>query len=211
MSDDVADFVRERGITEILHFTHHQGLTGILGSRLVHPRSQLRQDQLLEFVALENAAKRQDTAWLDYVNLSISRINGTFFEICSNRWHSDLDWRVLSFDPEILSHDGVWFTTTNNIYPSARRAQGVQGLSALFADVVLGRYKARLTREGLDDSLPTCIQAEVLYRGSLSTDFLRKIYVRSEDDEDDVVAQCQVLNHQGIEVLFDPSVFAPGA
>jgi hypothetical protein len=57
------------------------------------------------------------------VNLSISRINARLFNISAKNWHRALDgwWAVLSFDPLILTHDGVVFATTNNAYPGVIR------------------------------------------------------------------------------------------
>jgi hypothetical protein len=126
----VDEIVEARGIMEVLHFTTSVGLVGILDSRAVKPRARLPMDKRLEFIFRPNAAFRKDAEWLDHVSLSLSRINSEFFGK-SRIWHRDLDiwWCILSFRPEILTHRGVVFTTTNNKYNVAVRKVAQQGLS----------------------------------------------------------------------------------
>src|ERR1700694_4667317 len=76
-----------RGITEIVHFTTIHGAVGILASKTLKSRRRLPRDQYLERVYRPNALNRsRDAAWLDYVSLSISRINDWMFDT-SERWH----------------------------------------------------------------------------------------------------------------------------
>ena len=120
-----------------------------------------------------NAKIRKDSAWLDYVNLSIERINDWMFET-SQRWHAreDNPWVVLSFHPRILGHGGVVFTTTNNIYPKCSRGQGLAGFEAMFANEVIGRYGEVHGRSSKQQAWPTDRQAEVLYPKQLSCEHL---------------------------------------
>ena len=114
---EVVTEAKQRGVTQVVHFTTVRGAVGVLGSGFVKSRKRLPKDEHLEFVYRRNAKFRKDTAWLDYVNLSIERINDWMFG-ASVRWHATEGnpWVVLSFDPQILAHPGVVFTTTNNIY-----------------------------------------------------------------------------------------------
>lgn len=205
---DVVAAARRRGITEVVHFTTIHGAVGILASRLLKSRKRLPRDKYLEHVYRPNAKCRSgDAAWLDYVNLSISRINDWMFDT-SERWHiaDGVSWVVLSFTVEILGHPGVVFTTTNNIYPACRRGEGVEGFNRLFDDVVLGRYSARHTRAGLPESFTTDRQAEVLYPSELSIDFLQRIDVQVAEAADDVEG---ALGGLGLElsVRHAPEVF----
>jgi hypothetical protein len=205
----IQDVIHERGITEVLHFTTNKGLVGILYSGAVKPRARLPEEKTLEHIYTPNAAFRKDVPWLDYVNLSIGRINCQFFE-AARRWHRDRDisWCILSFDPAVLTHGGVCFTTTNNIYPTTRRGRGEAGLNALFEQVVYARYGARIDRpSNLELSFPTCEQAEVLYPGDLSTRFLRKVYVARHEDHDDVCGQLAALGLPPLDTVVDPKVF----
>ncbi|HSH60418.1 MAG TPA: DarT ssDNA thymidine ADP-ribosyltransferase family protein [Acidimicrobiales bacterium] len=205
---EVVEAARRRGITEIVHFTTIQGAVGILASRRVKSRQRLPSDRYLEHVYRPNAKTRsRDAAWLDYVNLSISRINDWMFDT-SERWHiaDGVSWVVLSFTIEILGHPGVVFTSTNNIYPACRRGEGLDGFSRLFDDVVLGRYSTRHTRHGLSDYFTTDRQAEVLYPGELSIDHLQRIDVQVEEALYDIEGALGGLGLQ-VPVRHAPEVF----
>ncbi len=206
---DVVEAAIERQITNIVHFTTMKGVTGILAKNMVRSRERLPHDEYLEHVYSPNVNTRKDEKWLDYVNLSITRINDNMFG-ASERWHIDEynPWAVLSFKPEILGHPGVVFTTTNNIYPACRRAEGLCGFEQLFADFVLGRHNTRHNRDSKPANWPTDRQAEVLYPGELSCDYLQRIDVQLGESVD---AVCGILGGLGllgrIEVRHAPEVF----
>jgi hypothetical protein len=206
----IDEIIQRRGIEEVLHFTTNRGLLGALHSGSVKSRSRLEKDKQLEFIFSANAAFRKDEAWLDYVSLSISRINRQFFSVAAGRWHRDKDlwWCILSFSPIILTHEGVYFTTTNNIYPSVRRGRGADALEATFADRIVGRYGAIIHRPAnMPAALTTCEQAEVLYPRQVPTSFLQRIYVATDDDSDEVYGQLQALMHEEIEISVSPKKF----
>ena len=184
---EVEQAARRRGITDVVHFTTLRGVVGVLASGALKSRARLPSDQYLEHVYRPNAELRKDRAWLDYVNLSIQRINDWMFGT-STRWHAadDNPWVLLSFDVAVLSHPGVVFATTNNIYPSCLRAEGPGGFSRLFDAEVEGRYGQLHSREGKRESWPTDRQAEVLYPGELSCEHLRRVDVQMVKTEDAV-------------------------
>lgn len=204
---EVVVAARERGITDVVHFTTTNGALGVLACRALKSRVRLRETQYLEHVYRPNSNIRKDEDWLDYVNLSISRINEWMFD-SSVRWHSDDDisWVVLAFDPEILSHPGVVFATTNNIYPKCRRTEGLDGFNDLFADKVAGRYGKEHTRAGKLDCWPTDRQAEVLYPHKLSCRYLRRIDVRSAETTDVLAGMLGGLNLE-VPIRHAPEAF----
>lgn len=206
----IEEVIKKRGITEVLHFTTNLGLLGTLHSKALKSRKRLGTDAQLAYIFSPNAAFRKDTAWLDYINLSISRINTQFFDVSSGRWHRDRDiwWCILAFDPVILTHKGVYFSTTNNIYTGVQRGTGSTGLDSIFAKVVKRWEGNTVVRpNSLDDAIPTCEQAEVLYPGELSTDYLRKVYVVSGDDQDEAYGQVSAVVHKRIPVIIDQDKF----
>ena len=183
----IAGEVEGRGISQIVHFTTVRGAVGILATQAVKSRKRLPEEKYLEYVYRPNAVTRKDVEWLDYVNLSIERINDWMFDH-SERWHvgTGNPWVLLSFHPRILTHPGVVFTTTNNIYPSCRRAEGLDGFLQMFTEPVYGRYNVRHNRTNKLASWPTDRQAEVLYPGELSCDHLQRIDVQLEEALDDI-------------------------
>jgi hypothetical protein len=207
----VEDIVRRRGITEILHFTTNLGLVGILDSRFLKSRQRIENDQRLEHIFSPNAAFREkDADWLDYVNLSISRVNSKFFAISKNHWHRDRDlwWCVLSFEPIILTHEGVYFTTTNNIYTGVQRGIGPAALEAMFAKNITRWTGYTVVRDpALPAQFPTCEQAEVLYPREVSSTCLQRVYVSRDEDADEVYGQVEALNHSKFPVTVFPKMF----
>ena len=205
---EVTIAAKQRGVREVLHFTTVRGAIGVLASGALKSRERLEHDDYLEHVYKPNAPIRKDPAWLDYVSLSISRINDWMFE-SSERWHAaeDNPWVVLSFDPEILGHPGVVFATTNNIYPACKRAEGLAGFKRLFADQVHGRYDELHDRTNKRPEWPTDRQAEVLYPGELSCDHLQRIDVQVEATIDKVEGIKGGLNLDDVPVLYAPEVF----
>ena len=206
---EVLDAAQKRGITDVVHFTTTTGALGILASGAVKSRERLPEDKYLEQVYKPNAPFRKDVKWLDYVNLSIQRINDWMFG-SSERWHHDEDvsWVTLSFNPEILSHPGVVFTTTNNIYPRCKRSEGLEGFSQMFSDLVAGRYNSQHVRANKLDSWTTDRQAEVLYPGELSIEHLQRIDVQTEDGWDRIHGMMGGLNlNMDVLVRHAPEVF----
>lgn len=209
MSSTLEQRVTERGIDNVLHFSTNRGLTGILASGAVKPRSRLEDDQYLEFIFEPNAEFRKDRAWLDFVNLSLGAINASFFEVCANKWHAgrNIFWVVLAFPPEILLHPGVHFATTNNIYTGVARGAGSSGFEALFAPEVVRWTGTRVRRpRGLPAHLPTDEQAEVLYPGDLSTVLLRTIFVPTVEAHDLVSGQLAIFPHADVQVIVEPNL-----
>jgi hypothetical protein len=205
----VAEIARQRGVEEVIHFTTNRGLAGILYSKAIKSRERLREEETLEFIFSPNADTRKDVAWLDYVNLSITGINSHFFE-ASERWHrpEDIWWCVLSLAPEVLTHEGVYFTTTNNIYTSVLRGVGPETFGSLFAERIVRWRNNVVTRDPASPlNYVTCEQAEVLYPGEVPVDFLKKIYLVSDEIADEVHGLVSVLGYKDIEIVVKPEVF----
>lgn len=204
---DVVVAAEKRGIKDVVHFTTLSGAVGVLATKAVKSRFRLREEEYLEHVYNPNTPSRKDQAWLDYVNLSIGRINDWIFG-SSNRWHAAKNnpWVVLSFYPRILGHPGVVFTTTNNIYPSCRRAEGLAGFSQMFADTVRGRYNTLNDRRDKQSDWPTDRQAEVLYPGELSCEHLQCIDVQKEETYDSIHGMLGILD-LSVPVRYTPEVF----
>jgi hypothetical protein len=197
-----------RDVQELVHFTLHNNLIGILASGYLKSKYRAERDEQVEHVYLPNAPGRsRDYEWIDYANLSVTRINSWLFGSSKNRWHQDSSWVVLSFDPIILSHPGVVFATTNNAYPECRRAEGLSGLQRLFDDPVVAYNGRRSTRSGLPLNRSTDQGAEVLYPGQLSIEYLRRIYVQTEHAFDDVHGVCAGIG-LSIEIAHEPTMFS---
>ncbi|MEA9859103.1 DarT ssDNA thymidine ADP-ribosyltransferase family protein [Xanthomonas campestris pv. raphani] len=213
----IADQVRARGISEVVHFTTNRGLVGMLASGYLYSRHQLSDDKYLEHQWMANSAFRPESAegfdkkenWIDYVNMSISEINSRFL-LVSSRWHQDSDywWVILSFDPIIMSGLGVYFATTNNGYDLCNRAIGEAGFESLFIPEVRRKPPSwRALRGSREPHLPTCEQAEVLYPGKVSLQALRKVYVREGEQADRVEGWLREFRMTRVEVIVSDQKF----
>jgi hypothetical protein len=197
-----------RGVTQVVHYTSQRGIMGSLRKGSVLSRERVANDPDLAYI-FEGVWDRKDPDWIDYISLSISRTNLDLFRR-SRKNHPDWWWGVLSFDPAVLDHEGVWFTTTNNIYPPCLRGQGREGFDAMFAErVPFGYYGSEhWRRSDHPGELTTDPAAEVLYRGALSLEHLRTIYVPAKEQRRMVHAWCETFECDEPPVEVDPSVFA---
>jgi hypothetical protein len=195
-----------RGVEELLHYTTQKGVHGTVAAAAILSRARLDDDEYLEHIR-KGVWPRKDHAWIDHISLSVTSINSLLWN--QSRWHHpDMWWAVFSVSPRILDDDGVWFTTTNNIFPSVCRGQGVAGFEAMFADPVVGRNGVRLTRAGLPRSQPTDRAAEVLYPARIPTDNVERVYVAEAEHRRYVLAWCDALEHRELCVEIRPDIFA---
>lgn len=214
--------ITERGITEVLHFTTNRGLIGSLASHNLLSRPLLGEEAYLRHVLQLNSKVRPEESalfdktedWLRFVNLSISEINRRFLDASRNcHTNNDVWWCILAFDPVIMTHNGVWFTTTNNGYDQCQRAQAKDGFDALFVPSIRRKKHGysgnpwNVRRLMRDPSLPTCEQAEVLYPESLSLEHLTTVYVEKAEHHDIVVGWLQDFNYSNVKVLILPQKF----
>ncbi len=215
-SKKISDCARDRGITEVVHFSTNLGLTGCLHSGCVLPRSRLRAEEKLERILTLNAPFRAEEAdwfdktqsWINYVNLSISEITTNLFR-ASLRWHEgkDIYWLIMAFGIALLDDPGVFFTTTNNIYPLTERSTGLLGFKAMFAPVVRRKIGWQANRGARAANLTTCEQAEVLYPDGLAMSHLSRVYVRIGDEADRVHAILAQFGREEVEVVVDDRKF----
>lgn len=185
---------RARGIEEAVHFTTDPGLLGAIRKGELLSRARVQDDPDLAFI-FQAVWPTKAHVWVDYISLSLGRINRSLYDRAVNNLQ-DRWWAVLAFDLEILDHDDVWFATTNNAYEDVcRRAQGVDGLEALFGRrIEWGHHGSVHVRpDDAPQHRTTDPQAEVLYPGAIALQHLRAVYVGEDQYRDLVVAWCDVL------------------
>ena len=202
----VSERARERGIQEIVHYTSEKGVMGTINKKALLSRKRVEEDEEVDYI-FEGIWERKDPEWVDYISLSISRVNLDLFKR-SRKNFPDFWWAILSFAPEILDHDGVWFTTTNNIYPPCRRGTSIDGFEDMFSEPIPWGYYGYEKRRvlGTDDAWPTDRAAEVLYPGSIPLEHLQRIYVPGKQHRRLVKAWMEIYGIEDlpIEVGLDP-------
>ena len=210
----IPEIIESRGIERIVHFTTNLGALGVLATKSLKARARLREDELLVNVAKMNAKDRsRDVKWHDFVNFSVTNINTSFFG--ASTWeHRDKDywWCILAFDPIILTHPGVWFATTNNMYSGVLHGQDADGLAALFKPTITQWHSYKEHRVvnrpiGFSSNQTTCLQSEVLYPGQISTQYLRTIFVRDHESSDELAGQVAAVAHPLVTIEVRPDLF----
>jgi hypothetical protein len=162
-SERIRQFVQERNITSLHHFTRIENLPGILTSgiipRAAHPDGiQYNDDQRLD-------------DFLDASSFSVSFPNYKMFYRyrCLN---PNLNWAILAISPEtLIDHPCLFFPTNAASYrfrqenDGERNARmGLAGLTSMFFDEPAGLREDR----GLPLAWTTDPQAEVLVFGTIN-------------------------------------------
>jgi hypothetical protein len=198
-----------RGITEVLHFTTQKGVLGAIRKQALLSRVQVQDDPDLAFI-FTAVWPRRDPDWVDYVSLSLDQINRSLYAKAQHNM-PELWWAILSFTPAILDHDGVIFTTTNNVYDEVcQRAPGVTGFEAMFQPSVPWGYRGSVKRRwaGHSANRPTDEQAEVLYPKQIGLEHLQALYVPEDQHRRLVLAWCEVMGQDELPVVVRPDLFA---
>ncbi|MFU8920683.1 DarT ssDNA thymidine ADP-ribosyltransferase family protein, partial [Klebsiella pneumoniae] len=179
-------------------------------------RKALNAEQYLSYISSPVSSERKeaqntfnkDEDWLDYINLSISEINTSYFK-AAKRWFIGEDrwWCIMAFDPIILTHQRVYFTTTNNIYTSVKRTLGIAGLQAMFAETITRWKDNAVLRNGRPQRLTTCEQAEVLYPNPLDMKFLKSVYVQDQEQAASIHGTLRSFGFHSVNVIICPDKF----
>lgn len=198
-ADAIAEFARERDIRRILHFTSFPSLLSIFRTGFVMSRSAMDEyadahpDSRVDFHS--NDAGRWDMR-LNCINMSIERANTKLLWVMQQRDENRgrEPWCILEIDPVCMEKEGVYFATSNAASAYVRKhgtRSGVDGLKDLFADSITS---GRQVDGGLPETYvvsrdasaplnrPTDGQAEVLVPGSITTELIKRIICRSQDD-----------------------------
>lgn len=212
----IAAEIGRRSIKEIVHFTTNHGVVGMLDTKQLLSTKRLRSEQRLQHVAHMNSLTRAEEEeyfdksenWVDFISFSLSEINARYFKFSRSRSRNqDLFWALLAFDADIVTHDRVHFTTTNNSYEHCARGAGQAAFDAMFTPSIRRKTNWSAQRHGRPDHLATCEQAEILYPGSVPIGYLRKIYVMSDEDHDRVAGWLQFYGLPHVSVEIAPAKF----
>jgi hypothetical protein len=88
------------------------------------------------------------------------------------------------------------------------RGVGPETFGSLFAERIVRWRNNVVTRDPASPlNYVTCEQAEVLYPGEVPVDFLKKIYLVSDEIADEVHGLVSVLGYKDIEIVVKPEVF----
>lgn len=209
-AEKIAQFVAERGITRLVHFTPFSNLLGIFSLQGILPRRDIEayakehSDQfLLDYIAW-NDQQRYDNR-PDCINLSIQHANASLLRRFRQKFKECDLWCILEVDPACLQQKGVTFTIGNaaSSYVKATGTRcGFAGLAAAFAETVTtgNCYGLKtVTRAGLALADPTDPQSEVLFPGKIPLQWVNALVFESNDDLNRVKSALET-DHPGLRL-----------
>jgi superfamily II DNA helicase RecQ len=164
------DFLRSRGVTELIHFTPAMNLPSILENGII-TRNLLEQEST-DFISTDEY--RHDGK--EHINLSITNPNIRMFYAFRKRM--SCDFVVLTLDLSLLSEYNHSYKATN--------AASNQAMSCSVEELFSGNRP-----EGFKDNWTTDNQAEVLVDEIISPEYILSIHFPVEGEEpSDSIRRC---------------------
>lgn len=193
MATTIQEFIQERGIKCLVHFTRESNLPSIIERGLV-PRDLLARDGGVKF---------NDTVRLDgtsAVCLSIAFPNyKMFFKV--KQADVNESWVIVAVSPAVLSLPTAAFCAGNaasaamTSIPIDQR-KGLQAFQGMYADWN-GVSRATL---GIPDNYPTNPQAEVLMLEGVSREHILGVFALNQTVKDRLVAKHAELSDSNVAV-----------
>lgn len=217
-SDNFKQFIFERGIEFLVHFTATKNLYSILEHGKLMSRAKLEsldieQFDILDYAQFTDAVRYDDT---NYINLSISSTNSFLFSKFQERTKDDFTilWCVLKIDPIYLYQTDTLFSVTNATSSSAKRQFGISGdlekLKQLFnSELKINTFNGvrHLSRENLHLKYPTDVQAEVLVKDEIHSNYITEICFRN--NEELAQAKAAMTSFDTSNFVVDTEIFSP--
>jgi hypothetical protein len=186
-------FIQERQIDCLIHFTPTKNLYSILEHNKLMSRAQLEsldieQFDILDYVQFTDEVRYDDK---NYINLSITFPNTFLFSKFRERTKNDLTitWCVIKINPIILCAQDTLFSVTNAASNAAKKQFGVTGdfekLKLLFSNELnIKTFTGirKIIRQNLHPKYPTDVQAEVLVKDEIPIDYINQICFANEED-----------------------------
>lgn len=221
----ISDFIRERGISRLVHFSPQRNLIGMfhLGglwarSRLIEYAAANEDLDMMAYVTWNDSVRLDNRQ--DCINLSIERINPFLFEVFKRkfeeRFHDDEPWCIIEIDPSVMDTEGAVFTTANAASRYVRRngtATGLAGLVALYSEKIFVQkmYHTQVDQRyvGMPRAWTTSPQAEVMIPGVIPLDKITGVAFNSVEDMVQVktMLEIQFPNAKMPRMRVDPTLF----
>lgn len=180
-SAQIAQFLKERNITKLFHFTDKSNLDNILNFGFLS-RNML---DTLQWIYSFNDDKRLDGR-LDFISLSMSRVNEKLLDsfILKGKIKECV---IVEIDATMLYREDNEriYCQTNAATKRAKKGGEFKDLVAMFDDEisyctnydgVLQENKIKRNERNLNDNEPTAPQAEILWKDWINPNYIKGIY-----------------------------------
>lgn len=205
----IRTILQERGIVELIHFTHVENLPKILEHGLLPPDEQ-------KACFITSIHGDSCNHFLNAISLSVSFPNFQMF--CAKHQKMTSNWVVISISPDILfeNRSAVLFCYENaarfinKIPEDPEQFIGPNAFKRMFIEN-LPTYKIKnISRSDL--ALPAHFtsnpQAEILYNGKILINRIRRISVSHVSTYNNLIHDSRI-NLRNVELVLDDSFFAP--
>lgn len=179
----IVDFLRERSVRNLVHFTHIDNLTSIMKQGIL-PRSLVAEKGIVSDDMRLDGNEEYGCFSLTYPN---------YLMLYQKRKKSPGQYIVLMIDIEALSgikEEGILFFPGNAARSDLRGkgGHGTTAIEAMFADNIFSRDGIRIRREEqrLESQYTTDPQAEVQIKSAVPAKYIRAIYVENDETKNKV-------------------------
>ena len=190
-------FIRDRGIQHLIHFTHINNLSSILSYGLI-PRIYL-EEEVIRIAMRPTLSDSQRIDGLKDANfLSMSYTNYRMFY--SKSVQDRRNWAVLCLSPRILEKHACQFSPLNSASRASNRASGILGARRLFSNLKLRRQLE------LPPDYPTSPEAEVLEQSVVPPGWIEEVHVFDRSILEQMSSQA---TDAGVPIKVDHKYFKP--
>lgn len=172
--DSIKEYIEERGIESLYHFTKAENLDSILTRGLLSRRTL--EDNYIDYT-YNDEIRFEGKLNANCLSISFPNYRMFYKYRCEN---PGVEWCVIELSPEVLYKKKCIFCKENPA--SAKETTrldcnkvGIDGLKQLFENEELRR------RLNLEDKFTTNPQAEVLVMDDIELDYIKGIYFRSKN------------------------------
>lgn len=169
LKEQLPIILRERGITELFHFTHINNVSSIISSGGLWPRSVHKE---LGIIAQYSDQMRLDNT-INATSLSISFPN--YMMLYQKQKNYGSNYAILVFDSSLLylENEKVLFCYKNAASTEGKFISGcdIKSFNTLF--------DAEFRNDTLPEKYPTNSQAEILIEGIIDIKYIKEIHVNS--------------------------------
>ncbi|OSX53221.1 DarT ssDNA thymidine ADP-ribosyltransferase family protein [Anoxybacillus ayderensis] len=176
MYDTIKNFILNRGIENVYHFTREENLESILNMGILSKKDL--KDRRIKYT--HNDQLRLD-GFENAISCSISFPNYKMF-FKYREQNPNVNWSVIELSSEVLHNKECHFCRSNAASSTVKKVptnfkRGIVGLKDMFAE-----KEGHFTRKQMDlpDHYPTDPQAEVLVFGVIDTSYFKRIIFNDE-------------------------------
>lgn len=182
--NEFSEFIRERGITTLVHFTKTKNLPFILGNDPTMNSGIVANEFISDKSLLEKIDPNRWDGKEDYICTSIQVPNPYYFDTAKKRNETTLfnDWVILKISPDVINKSSN-FCSFNSATGKGRYIESdIEAFKKIFNDKIIKPNSKVITRKPNEyANRPTDIQAEVLIYKQIPKEYITGLVFPNEE------------------------------